>query len=152
VIAVHREGKRIYDHPGNVVLQAGDVLLLEASSAFIAKNVEFERTFALVSEVKDSAPPRLSLLVPALLIAAAMLAVYTAQIASLLVCGLVASILMVSIGILSEQEARDAIKWDVYITIASAFGIGTALVNSGAAEAGASFLVDVGGAIGIGGK
>lgn len=152
VIAVHREGKRIHDHPGSIILQAGDVLLLEAGSNFLGKSTENERSFALLSEVKDSAPPRLALLVPALLITAAMLIVYTAGVASLLVCALVASILMVSLGILSEQEARDAVNWEVYITIACAFGIGTALVNSGVAGAAARFLVSVGEAVGIGGK
>lgn len=152
VIAVHREGKRIHDHPGNIVLQAGDVLLLEAGSTFIGKSAENERSFALLSEVKDSAPPRLRLLVPALVITALMLVFATLGIASLLVCALVASILMVALGILSEQEARDAVNWEVFITIASAFGIGTALVNSGVAEAMANGLVYVGESIGIGGK
>ena len=151
VIAVHREGKRIHDHPGNVVLQAGDVLLLEAGSTFIGKSAENERSFALLSEVKDSAPPRLRLLVPALIITALMLVVATFGISSLLVCALVASILMVALGILSEQEARDAVNWEVYITIACAFGIGTALENSGVAEALANALVYVGESIGIGG-
>ena len=30
VIAVHRDGTRVQDHPGNIKLQGGDVLLLEA--------------------------------------------------------------------------------------------------------------------------
>ena len=152
VIAVHRDGKRIHEHPGNIVLQAGDVLLLEAGSTFIGKSAENERSFALLSEVKDSAPPRLRLLVPALVITAIMLIVATLQIASLLVCALVASILMVAMDILSEQEARDAVNWEVFITIASAFGIGTALVNSGVADAIATGLVSVGEAIGLGGE
>lgn len=150
VIAVHREGKRIHDHPGNIVLQAGDVLLLEAGSTFMGKSAENHKAFALLSEVKDSAPPRLTLLVPALVITAIMLIVATFGIASLLVCGLVASILMVAMGILSEQEARDAVNWEVYITIASAFGIGTALVNSGVADAIANGLVAAGEALGMG--
>ena len=54
---------------------------------------------------------------------------YTAQVAPLLVCALVASMCMIALGILSEQEARNAINWEVYVTIAAAFGIGTALVN-----------------------
>jgi di/tricarboxylate transporter len=150
VIAVHREGKRVHEHPGKVKLQAGDVLLLEAGPSFIAKGAENDRSFALLAEVEDSAPPRLSLLIPALVITAGMLIFFTAGLASLLVCGLVASILMVALGILSEQEARDAVNWEVYITIAAAFGIGTALVNSGVADSIASFLVDIGTAMGIG--
>lgn len=152
VIAVHREGKRVHDHPGKIKLQAGDVLLLEAGPTFIKKSVDNDRSFALLAEVEDSAPPRLALLIPALVIAAAMLTVFTAGVASLLVCALVASILMVALGILSEQEARDAVNWEVYNTIAAAFGIGTALVNSGVAGGIADFLVRVGQGVGIGGK
>jgi uncharacterized protein with PhoU and TrkA domain len=150
VIAVHREGKRIQEHPGNVKLHAGDVLLLEAGPSFVRQNAEKDTSFSLLSEVQDSSPPRLKLLVPALALTVAMLAVYTANVASLLVCALVASLLMVLFGILSQQEVRDAINWEVYITIAAAFGIGTALTNSGVAGGVADGLVQLGEALGIG--
>jgi len=150
VIAVHRDGKRIHEHPGKIKLQAGDVLLLEAGPTFIKRGVDNNRSFALLAEVEDSAPPRLTLLIPALLLTVTMLAVYTAGVASLLTCALIASMLMVCIGILSEQEARDAVNWEIYIAIASAFGIGEAMVNSGLAEVIANFLVDVGGGVGLG--
>lgn len=152
VIAVHREGKRILDHPGKIKLQAGDVLLLEAGSTFIGKSAENERSFALLSEVKDSAPPRLGQLIPALVITFVMLLVVTIGLVKLLISALFASILMVMMGILSEQEARDAINWDVYVTIAAAFGIGTALVNSGVAGAVAGALVQLAGVLGMGGE
>jgi uncharacterized protein with PhoU and TrkA domain len=150
VIAVHREGQRVHDHPGQIKLHAGDVLLLEAGPTFLERNADNDRSFALLAEVEDSAPPRLGKLIPALVLTVAMLAVYTAGVASLLVCALVASILMVATGIMSEKEARDAVNWEVFVTIACAFGIGTALVNSGVAGALADFLVNVGEAIGIG--
>ena len=148
VISVHREGKRVHEHPGKVKLQAGDVLLLEAGPTFVHRNADTDRSFALLSEVENSAPPRLRLLVPALAITVCMLAVFTAGVSSLLVCALIASILMVLLGILSQQEVRDSLNWDVYITIASAFGIGTALTNSGIAGALAVFLVNLGEAVG----
>jgi len=150
VIAIHREGKRIHQHPGRVTLQAGDVLLLEAGPTFIERNAHNDRSFVLLSEVEDSAPPRLRLFIPALTLMIAMLAIYTAGLASLLVLALIASITMVAIGVLSEQEVRDAINWEIYITIGCAFGIGTALTNSGVAAAVANFLVNIGTAIGVG--
>ena len=52
VIAVHRNGKRIQDYPGNIKLHSGDVLLLEAGPTFIARNTDNQRSFALISEVK----------------------------------------------------------------------------------------------------
>ena len=150
VIAVHREGKRVQEHPGNIKLQAGDVILLEAGPTFIKQNADNDNSFALLSEVENSSPPRLKLLIPALTLAVAMLVVYTIGIASLLVCASVASMLMVTFGILSQQEVRDAINWEIYVTIACAFGIGTALTNSGVAGGIADGLVSLGQAIGIG--
>jgi uncharacterized protein with PhoU and TrkA domain len=150
VIAVHREGSRVHEHPGRIKLHAGDVLLLEAGPSFIAKSGENDRSFALLSEVEDSAPPRLWLLVPALVLTVAMLAVYTAELTSLLVSALCAAILMVAIGILSEQEARDAINWDIFIAVGSAFGIGIALVNSGVAGGVAGALVALGDSLNMG--
>ena len=150
VIAVHREGKRVQEPPGEVKLQAGDVLLLEAGPSFIKQNADNDNSFSLLSEVEDSKPPRLKLLVPSLILTIAMLTVYTVGVASLLVCSLVASILMVGFGILSQQEVRDAINWEIYVTIACAFGIGTALTNSGVSGGIATGLVALGQTIGIG--
>jgi len=150
VIAVQREGTRVHEHPGNIKLHAGDVLLLEAGPSFISKKVKHDRSFALVAEVEDSAPPRLRMLIPALILTIGAYACYIANLSSLFGCAMVAAILMVALGILSESEARDAIKWDIYLTIAAASGIGSALVESGVAGAVASFLVKIGDAIGLG--
>lgn len=149
VIAVQREGVRIHEHAGNIKLKAGDVLLLEAGPSFLTDN-RHDNSFILVSDIKDSAPPRLRMLVPALVLTIGAYGCYMAKVASLWGCGMVAAILMVALGIMSESEARSAIKWEIYTTIGSAFGIGTALVNSGVADAVAEFLVKIGNGIGLG--
>ena len=77
--------------------QAGDVLLLEAGPTFISRNIDNQQSFALISEVKDSKPPRLDKLVPALVLVLAMLIIVAIgptffpnqNMSSLLVCGLV---------------------------------------------------------------
>jgi uncharacterized protein with PhoU and TrkA domain len=150
VISVHRNGNRIHDYPGNITLHAGDVLLLEAGPTFFKRIASDRHAFALLAEVKDSAPPRLRYLIPAVVIVVAMLAVYTAEVASLLVCALMAAIVMVAIGLLSEQEARDAIDWPLFVAIAAAFGISNSLTNSGVAQGVANFLLLIGNAVGIG--
>ena len=150
VIAVHREGTRVKENPGSVVLQAGDVLLLEAASTFVTDNKDNTRCFALVSELEDSTPPRLKLLIPALILTIAMLVVFTIGVASLLETALCASVGMILIGILTQQEARDAINWEIYVTIAGAFGIGKAMINSGVANGVAQGLSSAGDKIGIG--
>ena len=100
--------------------------------------------------MKDSKPPRLNKLIPATIMVVTMLALVTAGISSLLVLSLLTCILMVSTGIISQQECRDAVNWDVYVTIASAFGLGIALTNSGLANLLAEGLVNAGEAMGIG--
>ena len=58
---------------------------------------------------------------------------------------------MVAIGLLSPQEARNAIDWELYVAIACAFGISQALTNSGLAKVAANFLITIGEGVGIGG-
>ena len=138
VIAVHRDGTRVQDHPGNIRLRGGDVLLLEAGPTFIARNSDNQHSFALISEVKDSKPPRLNKLWPALALTLAMLIIVAIgpalfpdqNMQSLLVCSLVVSFIFVCFGVMSQQECRDAVDWTVYVTIASAFGIGIAMTKS----------------------
>jgi len=98
----------------------------------------------LLSEVEKSSLPRLKLFIPALVLMIAMLALYMAGLGSLLVFVLLACMIMVFIGVLSEQEARDAVNWEIYVTIACAFGIGAALTNSGLEDKIANGLVSLG--------
>jgi len=72
------------------------------------------------------------------------------NISNLFVLGLIASIAMVSAGIISQQECRDAVNWEIYITIASAYGIGTALTSSGLATVLANSLIAIGMGLNIG--
>jgi di/tricarboxylate transporter len=81
-----------------------------------------------------------------------MLVVYSLDYASLFVCAILAAAVMVVMRLLSEQEARDAVEWPLYVAIASAFGISTALTNSGVAKGVASFLITIGESFGIGGE
>ena len=143
VLAVHREGQRVHARVGDVVLHPGDVLLLDAGPDFHREAGHSGSGFALVSVLEDSAPPRLRLLVPVLLIAVAMIAVYTSGWVELIVAAVFAAAIMIACGALSEQEARDAVKWDVIVTIAAAFGMSRALQNSGVAGTVAATLVRV---------
>ena len=154
VISVHREGHRIHEHPGNIKLNAGDVLLLEAGPTFLKKSANSNRAFALLAEVKDSSPPRMKFLIPAVFLMVLMLVISGLDYdsAPLLICATFAGILMASIGLLSPQEARDAIDWSLYVAIACSFGISKALTNSGLAEVLANFLITVGKGSGLGGK
>jgi di/tricarboxylate transporter len=152
VIAIQRGSDRVHDFPANVQLKTGDVLLVEAGPSFAARHYGNFRTFALVSEVGNSSPPRPRLFLLCVVMIAASLAVAAVDLQSLLVTASLVGIVMVSCGVVTQQEARDCLQWDLYVTIACAFGIGTAMQNSGVAEGIATFLVNIGLGLGIGGK
>jgi hypothetical protein len=143
VLAVHREGVRVHARIGDVVLLPGDVLLLDAGPDFHREAGHSGSGFALVSVLEDSAPPRLRLLVPVILIAIAMITLFTAGVMNLLIAAIFAAAIMMACGALSEQEARNAVKWDVIVTIAAAFGMSRALQNSGVAGTVAAKLVQL---------
>jgi di/tricarboxylate transporter len=152
VIAIQRGSERVHELPARVKLQTGDVLLVEAGPNFVDKQGTDYRTFALVSEVENSSPPRprLFLLCAALIVAS--LSVAGLEIRSLLVTAGIVGIVMVALGVVTQQEARDCLQWDLYVAIASAFGIAEAMENSGVAGGVATFLVNVGAWLGIGGE
>jgi di/tricarboxylate transporter len=152
VIAVQRGSDRIREHPAKIVLQTGDVLLVEAGPSFALKNAKRYGTFALVSEVENSAPPRPKLFLLCVAMILASLTVAALEIRSLLVTATIVGIIMTALGVLTQQEARDAIQWDLYIVVAASFGVQAAMLNSGVAEGLANIIVFIGTALNIGGK
>ncbi|CAG9467531.1 unnamed protein product [Pedinophyceae sp. YPF-701] len=149
IIAVHRHGERLREALGDVAFHAGDVLLLDTSKEFIRRHGA-DPGFALVAPIDNSAPPRMNKLGIASLACVAMIAVYASDVAELVTCALFAAAALLLTKTLSVAEARRAVKWDVIITIAAAFGISRALENSGVAKAIADTLVRGGEAMGVG--
>lgn len=150
VIAIQRGCDRVHEHPGRVKLQMGDALLIQAGPEFYEKQSSNYRTFALVSEVENSAPPRPRLFLLCVVLIITSLIVASLEIRDLLVTASIVGIVMVSLGVVTQQEARDSIHWDLYVVIASAFGIGSAMEASGFASLVATGIVSVGDAIGLG--
>jgi di/tricarboxylate transporter len=152
VIAVQRGSNRIREHPGKIVLQTGDVLLVEAGPSFALKHANRNGAFALVSEVENSAPPRPKMFLLCVAMIVASLVVAALDIRSLLVTATLVAIAMTALGVLTQQEARNAIQWELFIVVAAAFGVGEAMDNSGLAERLAKVIVTIGTKLGIGGE
>ncbi|GMH35609.1 hypothetical protein BSKO_03477 [Bryopsis sp. KO-2023] len=153
IIGVHRQGQRIKEKIGDIVLRGGDVLLLDTGSQFLSQNRN-NRNFALVSEVENSSPPRfdravISTVILILMIASQLLGVaFSRDFVDLMTAALLAAGLMLLMQCLSGDAARSSIKWDVIITIAAAFGISTAMEKSHVAKEIADILVKGGEAMG----
>ncbi|MEM9191230.1 MAG: SLC13 family permease [Myxococcota bacterium] len=142
IIAVHRRGARIPSKIGDIVLQAGDTLLLETHPGF-ARAHRNDKTFALVSEVAGSSPPRHDRAWVAVLILFAMVALNVMGALPLLTSALLAAGAMVVFRCLSGEDARRALDLRVLLTIAASFGVAAALSQSGAAATLADGITDI---------
>lgn len=144
VIAVARNGERIRRKIGDIVLRAGDTLLLEATPSFVEQHRN-SRDFFLVSPVQDSSPPRHERALIALFILIGMVTSVTAGWLELLPAGMLAAGLMIITRCCSATTARKSVDFQVLIVIAAALGLGRALYVSGAAEAISSTLINLAG-------
>ncbi len=144
VIAVARNGERVRQKIGDIVLRAGDTLLLEARASFALQHRD-SRDFFLVSRVADSAPPRHERAWISLTILAAMVALVTLGTMSMLNASLLAAGAMILTRCTSASAALRSVDWQVLIVIAAAFGIGRAMDSSGAARGVTTWLISLAG-------
>ncbi|MCB0996932.1 MAG: SLC13 family permease [Acidimicrobiales bacterium] len=132
VLAVHRSGQRVQAKLGDVVLRAGDTLVLLAGPDFKTR-WNGRRDFLLVARLGGTSPVATKRM-PVVL--AALLAVVTLPalgVATLLEVTVVAALGLVATGVLTTAEARSAIQLDVVVMIGAAFGLGAAITDSGLA-------------------
>jgi len=147
VIALHRHGTRIEKNIERIRLKAGDTLLLQTGPDFI-RSFRNDPSFFLVSDVEEWRPLRRDKAwIAGLLFLTLIILLATGYISPLISAALVA-VFMVGMRCISAGDARRSIDWQVLITIASAFGVGSALHNSGAASAIATALVSATGNLG----
>lgn len=142
VVAVHRGGERLQGRVGDIRLRAGDTLLMQTGAHF-ARAHRNDQDFILISDVEESEPVRHDRAALALgLLGLLIVLLVTAEkwinptVAAFLVAGA-----MVATRCISTARARESVDWQTLISIAASFGIGTALSNSGAAEAIAKLVV-----------
>ncbi|MCC7122390.1 MAG: SLC13 family permease [Gammaproteobacteria bacterium] len=144
VIAVARNGARINRKIGDIVLEAGDVLLLETHNAF-AETQRNSRDFLLVTQLDNSAPVRHERAGVAVAILVGMVVLAATGVMSMLNAALVAACVMIATRCVTGQTARRSIDWQVLTVIGAALGLGKALeVSGGAAYVVTHFLTFAG--------
>lgn len=140
IVAVHRHGARIHAKVGDIVLEAGDTLLLEAHPTF-PKLHRYDPDFLLVSEVEGSKRPRRERAFYALAVLAAVVVTAAFGWLPLLTAALLGAGAMLLGRALGGNEAREALDLRLLIAIASAFGLGMAVQKTGLAALAADALV-----------
>ena len=144
IIAAARNGKRIHQKIGDIVLRPGDTLLLEAHHSFRDQQRN-SRDFFLVSEIDDASPPQHQKAMLAMSILGLMVVCVTAGWLSMLKASLLAAGMMILTRCISGRAARRSVDWQILIVIAASFGIGSALHSTGAAESIAVSLINLAG-------
>jgi di/tricarboxylate transporter len=134
VIAVARNGDRLQMKIGDITLEPGDTLLLEASRDF-AEHQRSNRDFYLVSAVSNFTPPRHDQAWIACTVLAAMVLGATLEVVPMVAAALVAAAVVVAMKCISSDEARQSIEWESLLLIAASFGLARAMEKTGLAEA-----------------
>lgn len=142
VLAMHRGGQRVEGKLGTVEIKAGDTMLLLAGRHF-RRAFRNDPAFYLISDVSEWRPLRRDRAWAAIGIFLLLVLLMTTGWIATEIAAILAAIAMIVCRCISGGDARQSIDWPVLITIASAFGIGTALAKSGAAESIAAALVSV---------
>ncbi|OEH92149.1 SLC13 family permease [Bacillus solimangrovi] len=150
VLAVHRNNERIKSKVGDIVLRPGDALLLLAGSDFI-RNYQQSSDFYVVSSLatptslNDSRKKgwfSIGLLVSMiLLVTIGWLSMFKAM--------TLAVFLLIVTKMITPEEAKKYIQFNVLLLIASAFGVGAAMTKSGLAAWMAKGLLSLGQPLGI---
>ena len=142
IIAVARNGERVRGKIGDIVLRAGDTLLIESHAGFIPRQRD-SRDFLLVSQLEDSRPIRHGKAPLSVAILVLMVVLAGTSVLSMVKASALAAILMVATGCCSLGGARKSVEWQVLLVIGAALGIAGAMLKTGLAQVVAGTLVSL---------
>ncbi|MEM0983844.1 MAG: SLC13 family permease [Planctomycetota bacterium] len=147
VVAVHRLGQRLGGKIGDITLQGGDTLLLEATSGFEERQVG-SGDFYLVSARAEDAALRHDRAWLAIGVLAGLVVLISTGLAGPLLGALLAGGAMITLRCCTGPQARSSIDLQVLVTIAAAFGVGKAIADTGLAATIAHAVTDVAAGLG----
>lgn len=144
VVAAARNGERLVGKVGDIRLQPGDTLLLEAHPSFLNER-RISRDFYLVSDIPNSEPIRHERSLWALGLTILMVVLAAVGWLTMLQAAVLAAVGMLVFGCCSPNQALRSIEWSVLLVIAAALALGEALDSTGAAKTIATGLVSLAG-------
>ena len=142
VIAVHRNGERISGKIGEIVIKAGDVLLLFAGADFVSRSSNTQ-DFYFISKVKDF--QKLEAYKTWTLLGGTVLTILLAalNIVSLFMGLVVLIMIVLAMKITNPKELYKAVDYNLAMIIALSLALGTAMIKSGAADLIADLVITV---------
>lgn len=148
ILAIHRNGEKLWGKIGDITLKAGDVLLVLTGKDFEART-EHNPAFYIISKAKEIHNVewwKVVVLIGGLLSSIALAAFGIVPL-FLSLAVLLATVLV--IGVANPSEIRRSIDFNLIFIIALGLALGKGMVNSGAATAVAEYFVAAGSGWGI---
>lgn len=139
LLAVRRGNQVLRERLGRVVLQAGDVLLLQAPLDAI-RGLQANNDLVLLDELEKDMPTTNRKWV-AVLVAALVIVLPLFKLLPLMAAVLLAVVIMVATGCLRPGELQRSIRWDVILLLGSLSCFSVAMQKTGLAEALATDLL-----------
>jgi di/tricarboxylate transporter len=150
IIAVCHDGGRVSeDKAGNIRLQSGDVLLL--CGAGFERTRKTLRDFTIITPLADNLVTHRGYQKGwvALLLLTVMILLVSLNVLPIFLALASTTILLFAIRAVTTRSAIKSINFNVLLLVASTFGIGTAMQNSGAADWIARQIVRIGEPMGL---
>lgn len=142
VIAVSRQGVRIQQKLGDIELQAGDTLLIEAMPQFV-RHHRYSRDFLLISQVDDSMATDHSRAPIALGILVTLVVGITIFDVNTLYGALLAAAAMILTRCVNQGQARRSIDYQLIVIIACSFALGLAIEKTQVATVVAQLMMQM---------
>ncbi|MCS5698183.1 SLC13 family permease [Cyanobium sp. FGCU-52] len=139
VLAVRRGNQVLRERLGRVVLQPGDVLLLQAPLDAI-RGMQSNNDLVLLEELEKDLPTTDRKWV-AVIVAALVIVLPLFKVINLMAAVLLAVAVMVATGCLRPGELQRAVRWDVILLLGSLSCFSAAMQKTGLAEAMATDLL-----------
>ncbi len=131
VLAVARNGEHIRGRLSSIILEPGDLLLLEARPAVVGR-LKQSRDFLLMNVLEHELPDHSRAWI-SWAILAGIVVLATTGVVSMLYASLLGVAAMIATGCISVTDARRSLDLPVLVTIAASFALGNALEKTGAA-------------------
>ncbi len=141
LVAVARRGKRIDESPRDVVLQAGDTLLLECSPQLDINTEQLSSQLQFFDSGQVPNIGKKTLISTTIMLL--MIALSALNVIPLLQCAFLAAMAMLLFRCCNVDQAMKSINWDILMVFAGSVVLGTAIQKTGIAEQLAFGILDV---------
>ena len=140
ILSVSRNGDRINQKVGSIVLRAGDTLLLEAARGFVRRH-RYSRDFLLLSRIDDASIPDVSKAPIALGLLGLFVLLVVSGLMSLVAASLLLVVALSATGCISMEFAQRSIDFRVLLAIGASLALGFALQKTGLADIAAQGII-----------